>query len=420
MKKLFFLELILLFLATTFQSHNPPGWYQQTLPVNDFVNDIFFLDSLNGWVVTEYTGASSDTGYILKTNDGGINWVISLKVKINFNVVQFLNDMTGYVAGGDGRGKFLTTTDGGNNWNILNLGADLNQIQDLQFINPDTGWICSDNIFGGGVFKTLNGGINWIRLTDPGDFTKLFFLNKDTGWVNANGTQKRLYRTINGGMNWDLQFTFPQPINDIFFVNGDNGFVSSGRMYKTTDGGINWVQSSSNVGGIQLSFVSDSIGWSGVNFNIISKTVNGGITWYYQSSPIFNNSSVNGVDTTISWAGGSGLVHTNDGGPPSGIINTNNTLPENYKLYQNFPNPFNPSTAIIYKLQYTGYVTLKVFNSIGKQIRTLVNEKKYSGEYKIDFDGSNLPSGVYFYSLEIKIEKSSEVFTDTKKMILIR
>ena len=70
MKKLILLELAFLFLATTFSSNPPPpGWYQQTLPVNDFVNDIFFLDSLNGWVVTP-------NGYIMNTQNGGNNWTI--------------------------------------------------------------------------------------------------------------------------------------------------------------------------------------------------------------------------------------------------------------------------------------------------------------------------------------------------------
>ena len=67
---------MLLFLANTFRSDNPPGWYVQQLPVNDLVNDIFFLDSLNGWLVTNGRFNENDTSYIMRTTNGGDNWTI--------------------------------------------------------------------------------------------------------------------------------------------------------------------------------------------------------------------------------------------------------------------------------------------------------------------------------------------------------
>ena len=80
-----------------------------------------------------------------------------------------------------------------------------------------------------------------------------------------------------------------------------------------------------------------------------------------------------------------------------------------FKLYQNYPNPFNPTTSILYATNSRQLVTLKVFDILGNEIVTLVNNEKPAGEYKVEFDGSNLPSGIYFYQLKagnyIKIRK---------------
>ncbi|MFA6978909.1 MAG: T9SS type A sorting domain-containing protein [Ignavibacteriaceae bacterium] len=88
--------------------------------------------------------------------------------------------------------------------------------------------------------------------------------------------------------------------------------------------------------------------------------------------------------------------------------------PKVFALSQNYPNPFNPSTKIKFSIPQTSFVTLKVYDMLGKEIITLINEEKTIGNYEIDFNASNLSSGVYFY----KIQASS--FIDTKKFILLR
>ena len=419
MKKLILLELAILFLATTFQSDNPPGWYQQTLPVNDFVNDIFFLDSLNGWVVTKGRTNPNDTGYILKTNNGGSNWQIQFNKPVDLKVVFMVDTLIGYVGGGSGGGTryMYKTINGGISWDtILGSFATGSYVLDISFINIDTGWYCDDDDINGGVFKTTTGGVNWVRqLNETFRPTKLFFLNKDTGWASCN--MDRLYRTTNGGINWNLQFTFPQQINDIFFFNNLRGIVTSGVSSYTTDGGFNWVQS--NDGGIKLSFGSDTVGWAGNNLITVIKTTNGGINWFRQLTNI-NNPSVSASDNLNAWAGGNGIVHTKDGGGITSI-NSNESIKLNtFILNQNYPNPFNPRTIINYELRITGYVKLKVFDIQGKEIAELVNSKQGQGNYKVDFDGSGLSSGVYFYEIKILDEKSNNVFTDTKKLVLIR
>lgn len=94
--------------------------------------------------------------------------------------------------------------------------------------------------------------------------------------------------------------------------------------------------------------------------------------------------------------------------------NSSNSLPGKYSLSQNYPNPFNPVTRINYDIPGHEFVNLKVFDLLGREVKSLVNEMKAPGYYSLDFDGSELPSGVYFYRIQ------SGGFSDIKKMILIK
>jgi len=85
-----------------------------------------------------------------------------------------------------------------------------------------------------------------------------------------------------------------------------------------------------------------------------------------------------------------------------------------YSLNQNYPNPFNPITTISYQIPTDGFVTLKVYDVLGKEVASLINEQKTSGRYDVQFDGSNLSSGIYFYKI------SAGNYTDTKKLMLMK
>ncbi|CAF4560594.1 unnamed protein product [Rotaria sp. Silwood1] len=98
----------------------------------------------------------------------------------------------------------------------------------------------------------------------------------------------------------------------------------------------------------------------------------------------------------------------------SGVEPNSNIVPDKYSLKQNFPNPFNPSTTIIYSIKNSGKVNLKVYDSKGRIVSELVNNNQTKGEYKVDFDASTLASGVYYYTLNTKD------FSETKSMVLIK
>lgn len=89
-------------------------------------------------------------------------------------------------------------------------------------------------------------------------------------------------------------------------------------------------------------------------------------------------------------------------------------ISKNFELYQNYPNPFNPTTTISYTLQPSGNITLKVFDVLGREVATLVNESKSAGRYSIQFDASSLSSGIYFYRLQ------DGNFIQTKEMVVAK
>jgi hypothetical protein len=97
----------------------------------------------------------------------------------------------------------------------------------------------------------------------------------------------------------------------------------------------------------------------------------------------------------------------------TGIDNQDN-LPDKFYLSQNYPNPFNPSTTIEYDIPKAGLVTLKIYDILGREVRTIVNEEKTAGRYKISFNASSFASGVYFYRL------TSGGYTSIKKMVLLK
>ena len=98
----------------------------------------------------------------------------------------------------------------------------------------------------------------------------------------------------------------------------------------------------------------------------------------------------------------------------SNVVNVDLTAPTVFALDQNYPNPFNPSTMISYSIPQSSFVTLKVYDIIGNEVATLVNQNQQAGKYDIRFDASNLSNGVYMYSIK------TDNFTSTKKMILMK
>jgi photosystem II stability/assembly factor-like uncharacterized protein len=440
MKKLILLEICFLFLATGFQGDRlSPGWVIQQIPVNKEIVDIYFIDNLNGWAVTDY-GQSYDTGYILKTTNGGNNWNINFAAHFSFMAIQFVNYNTGYACGGYGDGRVYKTTNNGNNWTII---LDAGQLfTDLWFVNKDTGWVADDgDPFGIGLIKTTNGGINWFQqLNYSFRPEKLFFLNKDTGWmVNSSSV---LYRTINSGNNWFLNYDFgTSQIQGIFFTSNDTGWVSrwgsNDQLLKTINSGYNWqVQmdpDSNNSVHCGIFMINSKLGYISTAYSKILKTTDG-INWGKQNAPQGGYGSIFFTDSLHGWSSRVRQVNsvwtydivatTDGGGPVTKTAENNIEIIPSFKLEQNYPNPFNPTTKIKFEIPNilsfqrkleSSNVKLKIFDVSGKEIFTLVNEELQTGTYTATFDGRFLPSGIYIAGLYV-----NNNFFNSIKMLMIK
>lgn len=430
-----FLLLIPIFLAFTFKSHVGSGWYFQSLPELNGANiaDMTFTDSLTGYIVTNQD--SFNTGYILKTTNGGDNWEIVFQNNIGFTKVHFLNNLVGFAASL----RLMKTTNGGNNWFELSPLPSNAGVVDMSIVEENEIWATNPVAFDGGLSRSTNGGMNWTRMfydviRNP---SKIYMYNSRLGFMVYSN---KLYRTSNSGVNWD-SIPGEQHVFDfeIKFTDSLIGWKNNqAELKKTINGGIDWfIQTLPNflgaVSGVNsFSIVNKDTLWASGGYvevsptdyrTIIYKTTNGGTNWGYQlpsNENHYKGYKIRFSDNNHGWvylSNGSGF-HTKDGGNDTtifvGIQQISSQVPNNFKLYQNYPNPFNPVTKINYQLTINSFVTMKVFDLNGKAVRTLLNKKLSEGTYSVEFNGANISSGIYFYTLQ------TENFKETKKMMLIK
>ena len=156
------------------------------------------------------------------------------------------------------------------------------------------------------------------------------------------------------------------------------------------------------------------------------KYTNGMVKSFNSSNSMFWSSGLSDIKidkTGNKWiATQSGLWIYNETWPQAVVpvvIKADVSLPLKFSLSQNYPNPFNPATTINYSIPKTSFVTIKVYDIIGREIETLVKENKAPGNYEIKFNGNNLPSGIYFYRMRASTS-SAEGFVETKKLIILK
>jgi len=106
--------------------------------------------------------------------------------------------------------------------------------------------------------------------------------------------------------------------------------------------------------------------------------------------------------------------------PPDEQVTNKQQLPDHFTLEQNYPNPFNPNTAISYSLPVNSTVLLKVYNVLGQEVSKLVDGTQEAGYQSIIFNGSNMPSGMYYYRLRVTDQLGKELFMSNKKLLLVK
>jgi photosystem II stability/assembly factor-like uncharacterized protein len=422
------------------------SWYQQSFPsIGDkTINDITFIDSLNGFAIAS-RNVNPDSSVILKTTNGGDSWsVVYSETPARFSRVQFINNSTGYISGkggGTGFPALYKTTNQGNNWFTINGNLGNIYWDDMSVLNEDTIWLVDKNLFNGGVYRTTNGGLNWTQQVNymSQNPNKIYMFNARIGFI-SNSLDNNLKKTTNSGLNW---IDMPGgAFNDIRFIDSLTGWKAyrfDTLIKKTTDGGNTWIIQSFQSTGVYSGIIhqifpmnKDTVWATGASAlinstyrGIIYKTTNGGNNWGYQipdtSINIFNYSFIKFTDRLKGWAYSSfsamGGVHTKTGGLDTTIF-TKINLPgtgivSDFRLYQNYPNPFNPKTVISYQLSVAGFITIKVYDLQGREIEKLINKRQSAGTYYVEFNANYLSSGIYFYSLQ------TENFKETKKMIYL-
>ena len=151
----------------------------------------------------------------------------------------------------------------------------------------------------------------------------------------------------------------------------------------------------------------------GIDGGDIFFTTDGGLSWINQTDTIDNYvKNIFFLDSNTGWAVGEGGIILKTEKCNIQIID--NPEPKDFTLKQNYPNPFNPTTKIEYSIPKTSFVTLKVYDILGREVAALVNEEKSIGNYKAEFNGNNLSNGIYFYKLQ------AGDYSIIKKMILIK
>jgi hypothetical protein len=389
----------------------------------------------NTWIYNfEVIGSTlfaSTEGWTFISTDKGKNW--SCIDGLNNAILSFLvmsNSTGGYdlFAGGD---DIYRSTDNGISWTALNVG-----------------WVRSfasigENIFAGtcrgSVFRSTDNGTNWMEFNSGLPFeecidnlavigTNIFASTHFSGVFLStnNGTS---WKAVNNGLPRDKQIERSYDFISDLAVRGGNLFAGTYQgIFLSSDKGLNWTERNSGLNTTTVNSLlvtptqeGDTVLFAGTYYSKVYLSKDDGHSWIDVSEGLPNT---DGSDLII----GSLFVHGNNlfagtGGrgvwrrPLSEMITDvkNATkLPKSFALYQNYPNPFNPTTSVEYRVASTEHVILKVFDVLGSEVATLVNEEKPVGSYKVTWNAASLPSGVYFYQLK------AGCFTSTKKLLLLK
>ena len=408
------------------------SWEKIDSPTSHRLTSVVFSDSLNGW-------AAGDSGIVIHTADGGKSWETQYH-NDSLSIVNlcFLDAQYGFASASSSMyepfGSFLLkTTNGGESWS-----GDYMRIGEL-FVN----YVCFlDSLKGfavgypGFFMRTSDGGESWRPVTRDSSIYagyppyKIKFLNETYGYAcgGVRDVTGVIWRTTDGGLSWDTVVDTssapPEPLFalqifdslNVIAMGGDPEYGAS--TMRTSDAGNFWQYDTLRIlwYPLEVGFRTASEGWApmGPKLGFLYSS-NAGVNWSLIPTP--DSAYVTNIkfpDSSHGYAVGiNGTILKYTYQKPNEVIADAGEI-GSFHLGQNYPNPFNPTTSISYQVGSAGMVTLKVYNILGKEIASLINEYKPAGSYSVEFDGSNLSSGVYFYRLE------EGAFTDVKKMILLR
>lgn len=376
-------------------------------------------------------------------------------------------DPNGDVFAGTANGGVYRSTDNANTWVQSNTGLADTSVSALAV--GSTGYIVAGTT-GDGVFISTNGGTSWTQTPLTSVYVTCLATEADTIYAGDGHYCTGIYRSTDKGASW-LNVT-SICVNGIAINSKGVIFATSGTAgaYRSSDEGSTWQQINSGLTNNGTAIVIDAtdrifVGtqtnvYTGVQGDGVFRSTNNGDSWTAVNSGLtasqINSLALNGSGNIFAGAdNGKGIFYSTDAGNSwtnvsSGISDTSSTvsalvvnkagyvfaaagdtvyrsigtitsvkqtppmIASQYLLSQNYPNPFNPSTTISYQLPTNTLVVLKVFDVLGREVETLVNERQSAGSHSVRFKAANLPSGVYFYRLQ------AGVYHDTKKLLLLK
>lgn len=420
--------LILAFVILGFANLYAQTWTLQTSGVTTDLNSAWACpDGVTVWMC-------GPSHVVLRTTNAGTTWTnvgTSITAGQDLYTVSAIDANTAIVGSGDG--TIWRTTNGGTNWNFIVPTPASVFIDVVHFFNATTAWALGDPV--GAVWKmwySTNAGANWTVCpgapasvgTEAGWNNSYGALDTGHIWFGTNATKiwkgslRGAYTSSPSVSLNSYGVWFNDATTGIAIMN--NGSASTANV-KSTNGGTTWANTSFTPSALTFALKGvpgTGFFWigGGSTTSLVWRSTDYGTTWTAQSVAATN--AVYGmtfVHQGLGWLGtATGKIFKYVDPNYTGVGNQNNEAPANYKLEQNYPNPFNPTTTINYSIPNASDVSIKVYDMLGNEVMTLVNEHKNAGNYSTSVNASNLSSGIYLY----KIVAGS--FTETKKMTLIK
>lgn len=382
------------------------------------------------WVVGE-------GGKIFRSLDGGASFQRCASPTLeNLDAVAALDSLAAIVGEGESVGsgaiaaRLFKTSDGGRSWRVVyqgDLGAWWNGIA---LAGREIGFAVSDapqNRQRFLVVKTTDGGDSWKALPNApltnGDFgwtRSVYFLDSLVGFFGG-ASNGNVYSTFDGGASWQAESTGGGYVGSVFFRDAQNGLrVSNAPPYLRRFAQNAWQTVQSVGASLEAStgIRSTHRVWVGGNQSVWS-SLDGGRSFREEALPLEGGDGV--IQLAATTEGRNARVYAlTKGGQLFAQLTDLETgrpvsrEPQVLELSQNFPNPFNATTTIPYRVLEAGFVTLKIYDLLGREVAMLVNAFQEPNAYQATFDASRLASGMYFYRLRIGR------FSATRKMVVAK
>ncbi len=365
---------------------------------------------------TKLVLAAGWNGGLIRSTDSGQNWsYVCVSAKNRATHVQdlfFLNEKQGWAGGS--YGLVAATKDGGEHWEGLTIGrAARESYYAVQFFDEKNGVLCGKNSGGKDVIqKTEDGGVTWKTIQEDVSHKPLYDLDFfDAQHGVAVGGDTTIFFTTDGGATWkraSQDYKSKVDFYSVAFASPENGWVvgkaprgGKAAVLHSTDGGATWkaVDLNTSLYLYKVRFQSSLHGWIVGKGGAVFETNDGGKQW--NPVDVGNSNDLKDVaqaDKAQPWIAGSRTtLLTNP--KLTRVEEKPLSVPAQFAVVRNFPNPFNPETTIQFFVPRAGQTELVLFNARGQRIQTLVNRSLEAGWYAFHWNGQNFASGIYFCQL---------------------